>query len=111
MIPDIEVKKLTDELRTSDEPMWLRIRQLLAGKDIDPMQSALAYFQAEAPYYEFGVIVADNNEVYQFAFDYLNKDVIHGTFAEWKNITAEVQGKPYKNNVAQASKLKDKLNA
>jgi hypothetical protein len=108
MIHDLEIRRITEELRTSGNPLWARIRQLLAEKDIVPDKSILAYFAPEEAQYEFGVIVTEGNEVYEFAFDYLQKGVSGGVFAEWDNVTERLERKPYRKEVEMARQLREK---
>ena len=108
MIPYLEIKNLTNDLRNSDDPLWNRLRQLLSEKGIDPTKSFLSYFAHEEPFYDFGVIVADNNAIYQFAFDYLRRDIMQGSFAEWEEITGTFRRTPYREQISAALKLKEK---
>jgi hypothetical protein len=108
MTLDLQIKQLTNDLRNSDKPLWIRMRQLLSEKEINPSDSVLAYYVKEEPFYDFGVIVADNSDVYQFAYDYLNKDNHQGIFAEWNNITDDIQRKPYREQISLAFKIKAK---
>ena len=94
MIQDLETKRLNNEFHNSDQMIWRRIRHLLSEKGIDPSQSVLAYYAQEEPYYDFGVLVSDKNEVYQFAYDYLKKSIGQGQFAEWRNVTNELENTP-----------------
>ena len=88
--------------------MWRRLRQLIGEKGIDPAKSVMIYFASEEPYYEFGVILGSDGEVYQFTLDYLNRDVIQGTLAEWDKVTTDVEKKPWRKQAALARELREK---
>jgi hypothetical protein len=105
VIPDLEIKKLTAELRESDEARWRRLRALLGEKGIDTARAAMAYLAEEDPCCEFGVVVTAEKKAFQFVFDCLRRDVIKGVFSEWEDVTDQLARKPWREEALLAMKL------
>ena len=103
MIPDLETRKLTAELRENNGPRWRRLRKLLQEKGIDPAAAALAYLAEEDPCCEFGVVVTAEKKVYQFVFDCLRREIMEGVFSEWEDVTDSLRNRPYREQVSLAA--------
>ena len=82
-----EILELTTALRTSDEPLFARLRFLLPSHDIDPRTTYLVELFPDDTNFEFGVLVATDGRIYQFGFDYLNCKISEGLLAEWRDLT------------------------
>ncbi len=97
--------ELTTLLRSSDDPLWRRLRSLLEGKGLEPGTTAVADLFPDDNSLEFGLIVTCDRKVFQFDFDYLHKTMAMGIFSEWQDITATWQGSPYKQQVSAALEI------
>ena len=82
-------------MRTSSEPLWVRLRNLLLEKGMDPQTILLADFFSDDSSFEFGLLVAPDRRCIQFGFDYLHKSVAEGVFSEWEDLTDRYQATPY----------------
>jgi len=94
--------RCTELLRTSPEPMWARIRELLEERGVSPHTSVLATSFPDDNSFEFGVLVTSNRRVYQFGLDYLHGSVEEGVFTEWVDLSEFYAGSPYHDYVAAA---------
>jgi hypothetical protein len=99
------VLRCTELLRTSPEPMWVRLRQLLQERGVSPSTSVLATSFPDDPSFEFGVVVTSDRRVYQFGLDYLHKTVEQGVLTEWVDLTERHSSSPYSDDVAAALDL------
>ena len=69
--------ELTALLRSSEDPLWRRLRSLLEAKGLKPMTVTVADLSRDDTSLEFGLIVTPDHRVFQFDFDYLHKTVSH----------------------------------
>ena len=99
------IRELTGLLRTSDEPLWERLRLLLREKGIDPATTLLAECFPDDAELEFGLVVTQERRLFQFGLDYLHTTVEQGSFAEWVERTADVAGSPCRERAAAALEL------
>jgi hypothetical protein len=99
------VRALTQQLRTSNEPEFVRIRELLYGRGVDPNTAVIACLFEDDVRYDFGVIVSRDGSVYQFGFDYLGRPERDGVFSEWKDITDGVGQSRWRDDVSVASSI------
>lgn len=91
---------LTQLLRADDDQMWRWLRGALLGRGVDPAAAALAESCEQGDDSEFGVVVAADGEVFQFAF------VAGGEgFTEWVRITDYWRETPYRESVADAQRF------
>jgi hypothetical protein len=58
----------TDLLRTGVERSWVRLRELLREKGLDPSAVVLAEMYPDDPGMEFGIVVVPGGAVYEFDF-------------------------------------------
>jgi hypothetical protein len=65
----------TDLLRTGSEPSWVRWRELLREKGLDPTAIILADMYPDDPGMEFGIVVVPEGRVYEFDFIYGKGDL------------------------------------
>jgi hypothetical protein len=98
----MEIRKNTKTMKESDQPLWVRIRELLQQKGLDPAGVVLAYSYPEDLNFEYGIIVTADEQVFQYGFDYLHKNISDGIFTEWNDITANYQSSPYKYLIEKA---------
>jgi hypothetical protein len=102
-------KGLTALLRSSDMGFWIRLRQLLAEKGIDPEVSVLAQIFQDDMYQEFGIILLPERKVFEFVVQYEPGDAEHegaGTYIrEWDETTESWQDRPFREEVWTALNL------
>jgi hypothetical protein len=98
----VEIRKNTELMQCSDDPLWVRIRHLIKEKGLVPETSVLAYSYPEDLHFELGVIVTADRKVYQYGFDYLHRDISTGTFTEWKDLTANYEKSAFSSHIENA---------
>jgi hypothetical protein len=79
-------------LLVNPEPFWTRLRELLAGRGIDPA-SCVVDFWSEDGNMEEGWVVTPERRVFSFDLHYGKGDLTSqaetATFTRWEEITAE----------------------
>ena len=90
-----EIEKNTKLLRTDSDSFWVRLRQLLSEKGVNPELAFLAYSYEEDYQFDYGIVVSHDGRVFQYGFDFLLKDVSEGIFTEWNDMTNQYQRSPY----------------
>jgi DNA-binding Lrp family transcriptional regulator len=100
-----EVEETTKVLQNSPEELWKRIRFLLKEKGIDPAQAVVACSFLEDFSFEYGIVVSKDEKIYQYGFDFLNKEISAGTFKEWEDITETYHKLHYKENIEIALQM------
>lgn len=90
-----DIVELTTLMRTSDDPFWTRLRELLREKGLDPQTTLLADCFPDDASFEFGLLVTPDRRCIQFGFDYLHKSVGEGVFSEWEDLTDRYRVTPY----------------
>ena len=100
-----EIQKNTSELRSGTDELWVRLRELLVEKGIDPESQILAYSYPEDLHFELGVLVGKDGKIYQYGFDYLHKNILKGTFSEWVDLTGKHETTPYRNEIEAALQM------
>jgi hypothetical protein len=96
------VRMQTGLLRNGTGGRAVGVRRCLLEKGIDPTTGVVAEWFPDDSSFDFGVFVAANGEVYQFGYDYLNRDEGEGTFREWENLTESWSESPYTDSVEAA---------
>ncbi len=102
MVERIEIRKNTELLQESTESIWVRMREVLLEKGVDPKTTILAYAYPEDLHFEYGIIVTTDEQIYQYGFDYLHQDISEGIFTEWNDLTENYQNSPYRNMIEKA---------
>lgn len=100
-----EIEENTLLLQGSDEPLWVRVRDLIREQGIDPHRAMLAYSYPEDLHFELGVIVTPEGRVFQYGFDYLHQPISEGVFTEWEELTDRYKSSPYRNQVTAALRM------
>src|SRR5687767_4732350 len=96
------VAGLTDELRSSALPIFVRLRELLRARGIEPSVSALAELFTDDGSLEFGIVVTPDGRVFQFDYDYLGRDIGAGELSTFRDLTSTWQASPYDKQVKAA---------
>lgn len=91
----MDPKVLTDLLRQGADPLWRRLRAVLAEKSIRLEATALAFSSEEGPQIEFGVIVTAGRKVYQYV-------VAGDELTEWNDLSARWKSSPYQKDIRKA---------
>ncbi len=99
------VQELTTLLRSSNDAFWSRLRDLLSQRGVGPTRAVLAVCFNDDTSFEFGIVVADDGSVFQFGFDYLNKEIPEGVFSEWEELTNRFRSTPHRESVEAALEL------
>jgi hypothetical protein len=100
---------LTRELRSSEEPLFHRLRELLASSGIDVDRAVLAQLFPDDVDQEFGVLLAGDGRVFTFVLHYgggdLNTQVRTSVLASWTDISDRWEASPYRKYVLEALPL------
>jgi hypothetical protein len=100
-----QVRELTALLRSSQDPLWSRLRDLLSERGVEPGGAVLAECFPDDTSFEFGVVVTAAGSVFQFGFDYLNKQIAEGIFSEWEDLTSRFRSTPHSASIEEALKV------
>ena len=102
-----DIEKLTRLLRSDADPMWIRLRSLLAERGVNVGSTILVESFPDDTDFEFGVLITQDGKVIQYGFSYIGRDVSEGELSEWNDITAQYLSTPYSESVAQGMEIKD----
>lgn len=102
----------TRALRTSDDPLWARLRQLLTERGFSPYEVALATFFPDDTAMEFGVLVTPDHHVYEFELRYgargdLRQQIAAAYLWAWTDRTDHWRDRPFSDAVETALQLLD----
>jgi hypothetical protein len=97
-----QVRELTTLLRSSSDPFWSRLRDLLRDRGVAPEHAALAECFPDDTSFEFGIVVAQDGSVFQFGFDYLKKPVESGILSEWEDLTGRFRSTSHHASIETA---------
>lgn len=102
-------------LRTDDDPFWVRLRELVTQRGIDPQQAALAISFPDDSNLEFGILVTPDLDVYEFDFVYglgdIKTSIRTGTLAAWNRTTDRWRERPFRADVEAAMAIIDRESA
>jgi hypothetical protein len=96
------IRVLTGLLRSSDDPQFVRMRQLLWERGISPDTIAVADLFPDDTQFDFGLLVTRDGQAYQVGFDYLHKRIEEGIFTEWVDLTDTYAGSIYCDKITVA---------
>lgn len=108
---DPDVARLSTELlRTSEDPMWARLRELFRERGIDPDAAVLADFFPDDTDLEFGVLLTPDGRVYEFDFTYGPRGDIKtksstGVISDWRDMTDRWRDWHHRNQIEAAMPL------
>jgi hypothetical protein len=104
-----DVLRLTELLRSGEDALWVRLRELLEDRGVSPSTSVLATSFPDDVNFECGVVVTHNRRVYQFGLSCLPPPVEQLVFTEWFDLTERHLASPYHGDVAAAFALLEEL--
>jgi hypothetical protein len=108
---DAQIAQFTALLRSSDDPFFLRLRELLEGRGVDPQTALPVELFPDDEGFEFGILVTADRRAVQFGFSYPEPEFSKGTFVEWRDITdrfaATGYGAGYGTPIRHAFRLLD----
>jgi hypothetical protein len=93
-------------LHKSSDPMWVKIRSLLAEKGIDPQSSILVEVFPDDYHLVFGLIITSDNFVYKFDYNYRERAVDDGSFSKWSDLSDNYENTPYAKLIKNALRIK-----
>lgn len=107
---DSQAAMLTGKLRTSDDPLFVKLRDLLSGLGIDTQTALLAQLFPDDVDQEFGVLVTNDRHVFTFVLHYgrrgdLNTQLAMATIPNLDDISDDWQTSPYRRDVHEALAL------
>jgi len=98
-------------LRKSDDPLYSRLRVLLAELGVDIERSVLADFFPDDGNLEFGIIVTPAREVFEFDLRHgrgdLKAQVANAWISDWRNRTDRWRDTPHRRQIAEAMGILD----
>jgi hypothetical protein len=103
-------QRSTELLRSSPEPTYARLRELLPAIGLDPTRDVLADLFPDDVDQEFGVVVTTEHKVFIFVLHYgrsgdLKQQAADAVIGDWSDITGWWQASPYVAQVNEALEL------
>lgn len=109
MVPESTAEASTRLLREGDEPVYARLRILLAERGLDASKVALATFFPDDTDMEFGVVVTPDRHVYEFDLHYGGGDLRHqaetAMITSWRDRTDWWDSTPHRQEIEDALRL------
>lgn len=104
------VQDMTGLFRTSAEPFWVRLRQVMRKRGIEPATSVLAESFEDDENFEFGILVTQDRRVIQYGFRYSDSSFSDGELTEWNDVTERKDSIPHSSQVATALSMLEAVN-
>lgn len=101
------IRDLTDLFRASAEPFWIRLREVVCERGIDPDTSLLADSFEDDVNFEFGVLVTRDRHVIQYGFQHSDASFRDGKLTEWNDLSELWSSSPYRSKVSTALSMLD----
>ena len=101
------VQDLTGLFRTSAEPLWVRLRQAVRERGVEPATSVLAESFEDDENFEFGILVTCDRRVIQYGFRYSDPSLSDGELTEWNDVTERKDSIPHSSQAATALSMLD----
>lgn len=79
-------RELTNLLRTGTDPLWVRLRQLLRERGIDPTTTSLVESFEDDEFYEYGVVETAEGKRFRYSIRYSETPLEHARFEEWERL-------------------------
>ena len=100
--------EITETIRNSNNAFALGIRRCLEGKGIELSTSIIADLFPDDYCFDFGLVVTNKNEVFQFGYSYPPNQEEKGEITEWNNLTEKWKNTPYAEQIKAAHMLLQK---
>jgi hypothetical protein len=101
------IQQLTGLFRASEEPFWMRLREAVRERRVEPDKSLLADSFEDDINFEFGILVTHDRRVIQYGFSYSDQSFSDGTLTEWNDLTERWNSSPYRSEVSIALEMLD----
>jgi len=100
----------TDLMRHNSNPFWVRLRDLLAERGVAVERAALATSFPDDSNLEFGIVVTEDGNVFEFDFEYsrrgdLKEQASGGSLSAWDRTTDRWRERPFADEVEAARRL------
>lgn len=100
----------TELLRTSDDPLFRRLRVLLPEQKVDVAADVLAELFPDDVDQEFGIIVTTSRKVFTFVLHCgrsgdLKTQAATAVIADWTDISSRWEASPYASNIRDAFEM------
>jgi hypothetical protein len=99
------IADLTGSLRGSDEKLIPRLRQMLSERGIDPETSVLVEMFSDEREFEYGIVVTERRDVYQFGLDCMGRAPDAAELIEWVDWTKTYHLAAFRRHVEAAMEL------
>ncbi|HET9775139.1 MAG TPA: hypothetical protein VFP77_01080 [Gemmatimonadaceae bacterium] len=99
------IADLTGSLRGSDEKLFPRLRQMLSERGIDPETSVLVEMFSDEREFEYGIVVTERRDVYQFGLDCMGRAPDAAELIEWVDWTKTYHLAAFRRHVEAAMEL------
>ena len=96
-----QIDELTGSMRSSQEPLWMRLRMLLRQRRVDAKGSLLAEFFEDDGALYCGIVVTQERRAIQFDLDLMGRAVEAAILSHWEDIT-ESRASPHSGVVEAA---------
>lgn len=103
-----DIRTFTNLFRTSTDPFWVCLREVVRERGVDPGKSLLVDSVEDDINFEFGIIVTQDRRVIQFGFLYTDS-VADGKLAEWQDLTERWESSPYRSEISAGLSLLEKV--
>jgi Cysteine-rich CPCC len=100
-----QILEHTRLLRTDTGPLWVKLREILAAKGIVPSTCVLAESFEDDESLEFGIVVTEGEEVFQFDLEYRGRSVAEGGLKAWRPLSETFRKTPYRRHIEIALTL------
>ena len=95
-------KELTSLLRTGNDPLWIRLREIIERRELDVETLALAVSHEDDQNYEYGVLVSKSGQVFEFGLSYQDRQIEEAEVVEWNDRTNDWKDWYHSNDVKSA---------
>lgn len=104
-----DIETFTRLFRTGTEGLWVRLREVVRERGVDPSTSLLVDSVEDDVNFEFGIIVTHDRRVIQYGFRYSDPSCIDGKLTEWKDLTEHWAASSYRSEVSAGLSLLEKV--
>jgi hypothetical protein len=81
------IQSITRLMRSGEHPLWVRLRELLRERGIDPDNAILAESVEDGEDLEYGVVVTKDRQVFEFELDFSEAPMEQSQFSVWRDVT------------------------